>query len=165
MRGAERKKKLFLRKFLVLAIATAGILAVALSCSGYASSLSDQEMRKIWLNNGAVQGEQAFQFGVVDWISGTVFVEGSSPLMGNTPQGKLLAGRRAVVQAQKKLLYLLYELRYGLPRRIASIEVEGQVVMGHVDRRGVRNGDYVVEVALPLRRLLEECVLWKATVR
>jgi len=142
-----------------------GGLALVFSCSGYASPLSEREMRKIWLNNGAVEGEQTFQFGVVDWISGTVFVEGSSPLMSATPQEKLLAGRRAVVQAQKKLLYLLYELRYGLPRRIASIEVEGEVVMGHVDRRGVRDGDYVVEVALPLRRLLEECVLWKATVR
>ncbi len=148
---------------------SAGILGIFLflplsSSSGEGAVLSDREMRKIWINNGAVEGEQVFQFGLVDWISGTVFVEGSSPLMSSTPQGKLLAGRRAVVQAQKKLLYLLYELRYGLPRRIASIDVQGKVVMGHVDRRGVQNGNYVVEVALPLRRLLEECVLWKATV-
>ncbi len=140
------------------------ILLPLFASSGEGASLSEREMRKIWVNNGAVEGDQVFQFGVVDWISGTVFVEGISPLPNATPQGKLLAGRRAVVQAQKKLLYLLYELRYGRPRRIASIEVEGKVVMGHVDRRGVRNGNYVVEVALPLRRLLEECVLWKATV-
>ncbi len=160
MRDAAKKNMLF-RVLLVL-----GILGAfgMWSCCGEASPLSEREMRKIWVNNGAVEGEQVFHFGVVDWISNTVFVEGSSPLMGTTPQEKLLAGRRAVVQAQKNLLYLLYELRYGLPRRIASIEVEGEVVMGHVDRRGVRNGAYVVEVALPLRRLLEECVLWKATV-
>ncbi len=146
----------------------AGVLFVVLFsgvslCSG-AEGFSTREIAQIWRNNGAFEGEQVFQFGTVDWIGQSVFVEGASPLMSVTSQGRLLARKRALVQAQKKLLYLLYEVRYGLPERVAAIEVEGHVVMGHVDRQGVEKGQYVVEVTLPLARLLKECIVWKARV-
>jgi len=37
--------------------------------------------------------------------------------------------------------------------------------MGHIDRQGEEDHRYVVEVSLPLHRLLEECVIWKAQVQ
>ena len=124
---------------------------------------------KVFLINfamGVVTGiVQEFQFGMVDWESRTVAVVGRSTPEATTPAGKLLAKRQAVADAQRNLLYLLYELRYGLPERLSSIKVEGQVVMGHIDRQGEEDHRYVVEVSLPLHRLLEECVIWKAQVQ
>ena len=69
------------------------------------------------------------------------------------------------MEAKKRLLLLLYEIRYGLPERLRSIEVSGSVVEGHVDFAGVREGRYVLEVTLPLARLFDECVLFEAVVR
>jgi len=130
-----------------------------------ARKLSEGEIRTIWRANGAVPGVQEFQFGVVDWESRTAAVTGRSSPEASTPSGRLLAKRQAVADAQRNLLYLLYELRYGLPERISSIEVEGHVVMGHIDYQGEEGSRYVVEVSLPLHRLLEECVIWKARVK
>lgn len=142
------------------------VLLVCLSGAGpvEARSLSERELLTIWRANGAVQGVQEFQFGVVDWEGRTVAVTGASPL-GSGSQGRLLAKRQAVADAQRNLLYLLYELRYGLPERLASIAVEGHVVMGHIDRQGEEADRYVVEVSMPLQRFLEECVVWKAKVQ
>ena len=144
------------------------VLALALvSWGGVAEArrLSEGEIKTIWRSNGAVEGVQEFQFGLVDWESRTVAVVGRSTPEATTPAGKLLAKRQAVADAQRNLLYLLYELRYGLPERLSSIKVEGQVVMGHIDRQGEEDHRYVVEVSLPLHRLLEECVIWKAQVQ
>ncbi len=144
------------------------LLALAVLAWGGAAEarkLSEGEIRTIWRSNGAVQGVQEFQFGVVDWESRTVAVAGRSSPAAPTPSGKLLAKRQATADAQRNLLYLLYELRYGLPDRISSIEVEGRVVMGHIDHQGEEEDRYVVEVSLPLHRLLEECVIWKAQVK
>lgn len=131
-----------------------------------AAPLSEADIQRIWHNNGAVEGVQEFHFGVVDWPNRIVAVEGRGPVPWSTePNARLLARRHAVADAQRRLLYLLYELRYGLPQGIDSISVEGQVVMGHIYQEGQDERGYWVDVELPLQRFLEECVIWKARAK
>jgi hypothetical protein len=128
-------------------------------------ALSEADLDRIWRNNGAVEGIQAFRFGHVDWAGRSVSVEGSALVKDGAPQSRLLARRGAALDAKRKLLLLLYEIRYGLPERLRSIEVSGRVVEGHVDYAAVEGDRYVLSVTLPLERLFDECVLFDATVR
>lgn len=139
-----------------------GILCVGVSP---VAALSKEALQTIWENNGAAEGIQEFRFGMVDWVGGTVAVEGMAPLVSSSAQARLLARKAARTDARRRLLLLLYELRYGLPEKLQAIEVTGRVVEGHVDFQGVRGGHYVVGLTLPLERLLDECVLFGATVR
>lgn len=148
-------------KFLVVTV-----FLFALGGTAWAAPLSEGDIVRIWRNNGAVQGVQEFHFGVVDWPNRVVAVEGRGPVPWSTePNARLLARRHAVADAQRRLLYLLYELRYGLPRGIDSIAVEGHVVMGHISQEGQDEQGYWVDVELPLQRFLEECVIWKARAK
>ena len=109
------------------------VFLLVLGGAAQAAPLSEGDIVRIWRNNGAVQGVQEFHFGVVDWPNRVVAVEGRGPVPWSTePNARLLARRHAVADAQRRLLYLLYELRYGLPRGIDSIAVEGHVVIGHI---------------------------------
>ncbi len=143
------------------------LLAVLCLCMNVGSleALSGEALNRIWENNGAVQGIQEFRFGMVDWVGGTVAVEGKVPIRSASVQSRLVARRLARTDARRQLLLLLYELRYGLPEKLQSIEVSGRVVEGHIDFQGIRGSDYVVGLTLPLDRLLDECVLFGATVR
>lgn len=143
--------------------ALALLLLPLLSLSAWA--LAEADLSRIWRNNGSVEGIQVFRFGLVDWSGRSVSVEGAVPLRNDSAQARLLARRGASLEAKKRLLLLLYEIRYGLPERLRSIEVSGSVVEGHVDFAGVREGRYVLEVTLPLERLFDECVLFEAVVR
>ncbi len=130
-----------------------------------AGALSEADLSRIWRNNGSVEGIQIFRFGLVDWSGRSALVEGAVPLRDSSAQARLLARQGASLEAKKRLLLLLYEIRYGLPERLRSIDVSGSVVEGHVDFAGVREGRYVLEVTLPLERLFDECVLFEAVVR
>ncbi|QTX32229.1 hypothetical protein KAR29_13125 [Aminithiophilus ramosus] len=130
-----------------------------------AGALSEADLSRIWRNNGSVEGIQIFRFGLVDWSGRSASVEGAVPLRDSSAQARLLARQGASLEAKKRLLLLLYEIRYGLPERLRSIDVSGSVVEGHVDFAGVREGRYVLEVTLPLERLFDECVLFEAVVR
>ncbi len=69
-----------------------------------------------------------------------VAVEGRGPVPWSTePNARLLARRHAVADAQRRLLYLLYELRYGLPQGIDSIAWRGMWSWGISTRRGRTN--------------------------
>ncbi len=128
-------------------------------------ALSEADLSRIWRNNGSVEGIQIFRFGLVDWSGRSASVEGAVPLRDSSAQARLLARQGASLEAKKRLLLLLYEIRYGLPERLRSIDVSGSVVEGHIDFAGVREGRYVLEVTLPLERLFDECVLFEAVVR
>lgn len=142
------------------------VFLLVLGGAAQAATLSEGDIVRIWRNNGAVQGVQEFHFGVVDWPNRVVAVEGRGPVPWSTePNARLLARRHAVADAQRRLLYLLYELRYGLPQGIDSIAVEGHVVMGHIYQEGQDEQGYWVDVELPLQRFLEECVIWKARAK
>lgn len=130
-----------------------------------APALSLQDRETIWKNNGAVAGIQQFRFGMVDWEGSSVAVEGIALLSGSSVSARLVARRAARSDARRKLLLLLYELRYGLPEKLEAIEVSGQVVTGHIDFQGLRGGEYVVGLTLPLERLMDECVLFGARIR
>lgn len=145
----------------LLVLAGGGILLNVLP----ASALTGETLQRIWENNGAVEGIQEFRFGMVDWVGGTVAVEGMAPLSSASAQARLVARKAARTDARRRLLLLLYELRYGLPERLESIEVSGRVVEGHVDFQGIRGSKYLVGLTLPLDRLLDECLLFGATVR
>ncbi len=163
-RGKGQEETIFTKMLeMVLGVT---ILLFALGGTAGAAPLSEGDILRIWRNNGAVQGVQEFHFGVVDWPNRVVAVEGRGPVPWSAqPNARLLARRHAVADAQRKLLYLLYELRYGLPRGIDSIAVEGHVVMGHISQEGQDEQGYWVDVELPLQRFLEECVIWKARAK
>ncbi len=151
-----------MRRLAALALLSAAFFVLS---SGAASALSKSDLERIWRNNGAVEGIQTFRFGLVDWAGGSASVEGTALLRDSSAQAGLLARRGAASDARKRLLLLLYEIRYGLPERLKSIEVSGTVVEGHVDYAGIRGDRYVVGVTLPLERLFDECVLFEAVLR
>ena len=130
--------------------------------TGGAGALDNVDMQRIWEANGAVEGLQEFQFGVVDWKEHKAVVEGEADLpLDPSPQQKLLAGRKATVDAQRKLLYLLYEMKFGLPKKLTSIEVKGHIIGPYVVEEQISGGRATVRVIIPLKRLLEECVIWE----
>ena len=114
---------------------------------------------------GAAQGIQVFRFGVVDWSGESVTTKGQAPLLSSSSRDRVLAKRGALTDARRNLLCLLYEIRHGLPEKITSIEVEGEVAGGQVDFNGVKNGVYTVEVTMPLKRFFAETRLVRVEVR
>jgi len=152
------------RRNLRRAIVVSGaVLFAALVPAGIASatSLSEMEIRTIWRNNGAVEGVQEFSFGTIDWNGRAVTVRGRVPVPADpSPAQKLLARRAAVTDLYRRTLGLLYEVKYGLPRRVESISLEGWVHPGKFAAEGIEDGHYVVEAVMPLRRLLEDCVVF-----
>ncbi len=77
----------------------------------------------------------------------------------------MLAKRAALSDARRNLLYLLYEIRYGLPENYTSIEVEGEVVDGQVDFQGLANGFYTVELTTSLEQFFSETKILRSSVR
>lgn len=116
-------------------------------------------------SKSATEDIQVFRFGVVDWKGESVTSQGKAPLPSTSPQDRMLAKRGALTDARRNLLCLLYEIRHGLPEKIGSIEIEGEVVDGQVDFQGVSNGVYTVEVTVPLRRFFTESRIVRAEVR
>ncbi len=140
------------------------VLAVVL-CPGTAQAVTQTDVDAIWLNNGAVEGVQEFRFGWVDWRGGSVSVTGEEPVRGSSPGQKLLARRAALTDARRNLLLLLYEIRYGLPEKLQSIEISGEIGETHIDSERISNKKYIVELTVPLDVLLNECVIFSAEVR
>ncbi|MDO9508450.1 MAG: hypothetical protein Q7I97_03765 [Thermovirgaceae bacterium] len=147
------------------AIAVVTLGSLFLGFSGAALAISPLNMEKIWKNNGAVEGIQEFRFGLVDWTGLTVSVEGVAPLKGALPSARLLGQRAALTDARRNLLLLLYELRFGLPEKLESIEVSGRIAEAHIDFERVKDENYIVGLTLPLEKLLDECVIFGAVVR
>ncbi len=108
---------------------------------------------------------QVFRFGVVDWKGESVTSQGKAPLSSPSSRDQMLAKRGALTDARRNLLCLLYEIRHGLPEKISSIEIEGEVVDGQVDFQGVSNGVYTVEVTVPLKRFFTESKIVRVEVR
>ncbi len=127
--------------------------------------LAEMQFQALWEEAGPVEDIQAYRFGVVDWKGETVTTRGHAPLHASSSQGQMMAKRAALTDARRNLLYLLYEIRHGLPERFSSIEVEGEVVDGQVDFQGVRDGVYTVEVTVPLKRFFAESKIVRAEVR
>ncbi|MCF7935333.1 MAG: hypothetical protein K9L28_03180 [Synergistales bacterium] len=147
-----------------------GVFLAAVLCVAFlataAGALEDVDLQRIWKANGAVEGLQEFRFGVVDWTEQTAVVQGEAELPPDpTPQQRLLAGRKALVDARRKLLYLLYEMKFGLPKKLTSIEVKGHIVAPHVTRETVSGGRATAQVVIPLRRLFETCVIWEGEAK
>jgi len=128
-------------------------------------AVTSDELERIWKNNGSVEGVQDFRFGHVDWLGYSVAVEGKAPVAGSAPSAKLLAQRAAITDARRNLLLLLYEIRYGLPEKLHSIDISGKVVEPFIDFARISGGTYEVGLTLPLDRLLDECVVFGVTVR
>ncbi|HDQ92629.1 MAG TPA: hypothetical protein ENN89_00745 [Synergistetes bacterium] len=141
------------------------LLAASLSFPASSLAISRSDMETIWRNNGAVEGVQEFRFGYVDWIGSSVSVEGKGPIRNNSGPAKILAQKAAVTDGRRNLLLLLYEIRYGLPARLESIDISGKVVEPHIDSEMIIGDEYKISITLPLERLLEECVIFSATVR
>jgi len=141
------------------------VLAAAVFCPRAALAVTQDEVDAIWKNNGAVEGVQEFRFGYVDWRGGSVTVEGREPLRGSSPSAKLLARRAAVTDARRNLLLLLYEIRYGLPEKLQSIEISGEIGETHIDSERIQGGEFIVELTVPLDVLLNECVIFSADIR
>jgi len=146
-------------------ILLAGLMLAFLAASpDYSEAVSQEDLNRIWRNNGAVEGIQEFRFGLVDWQGGMVSVNGRAPLKVQTPSARLLARRAALTDARRNLLLLLFELRYGLPERIESIEIEGRVTEAHVDFSRITGDTYEIGLTLPLDMLLDKCVIFSASV-
>ena len=144
-----------------LSILVLAALLLAVSGAEAASVLNEAEFQTIWRNNGAVEGIQEFSYGQIDWIERTAIVEGRAPLPEDpAPSRKLLARRAAVTDLYRRTLGLLYEVKYGLPRRVRSISLEGWVHPGKFISEGAVDGQYVVEAVMPLKQLLEDCVVF-----
>lgn len=148
-----------------LAVALSVLVLMAAMTPAASFAISQEDMDRIWTNNGAVEGIQEFRFGFVDWVGASVSVEGSAPIKGVTPLARILAGRAAVTDARRNLLLLLYEIRYGLPEKLESIDISGKVVEPHIDSERIRDGNLEISLTLPLERLLDECVIFSASVR
>ena len=145
-------------RFSILVLAA---LLLAVSGAEAASVLNEAEFQTIWRNNGAVEGIQEFSYGQIDWTERTAIVEGRAPLPEDpAPSRKLLARRAAVTDLYRRTLGLLYEVKYGLPRRVRSISLEGWVHPGKFISEGAVDGQYVVEAVMPLKQLLEDCVVF-----
>ena len=129
------------------------------------AALSPEQMELIRQNNGGAEGIQVFRYGVVDWSGGSVTAVGKGPLLSGAPHDRLLAKRSAVSDARRNLLFLLYEMKFGLPEKLQSIEVSGEVVEGNIDFQGSRNGMFIVEVTVPLDRFLSESLIFSSSVR
>lgn len=108
---------------------------------------------------------QVFRFGVVDWKGESVTSQGKAPLPSTSSRDLMLAKRGALTDARRNLLCLLYEIRHGLPEKMSSIEIEGEVVDGQVDFQGVSNGVYTVEVTVPLMHFFTESKIVRVEVR
>lgn len=141
------------------------VLALMVTVTPAAFGISQKDLDRIWMNNGAVEGIQEFRFGYVDWVGASVSVEGSAPINGVSPSARILAGRAAVTDARRNLLLLLYEMRYGFPERLESIDISGKVVEPHIDSERIHEGNLEISLTLPLERLLDECVIFSASVR
>ena len=128
-------------------------------------ALTEDQIRTIWRNNGAVEGIQVFRYGVVDWQEGSVAAEGRAPVRSPSASSRLLAKRAALTDARRNLLFLLYEMKFGLPERLSSIEVQGELVEDRIDYLGVREGISIVGVTVPLDRFLSESLIFSGTVR
>jgi hypothetical protein len=128
-------------------------------------AISQSDLETIWRNNGAVEGVQEFRFGYVDWVGLSVSVDGKGQLRNNSAPARIMAQRAAVTDARRNLLLLLYEIRYGLPARLESIDISGKVVEPHIDSERIVEDRYEIGITLPLERLLDECVIFSATVR
>lgn len=128
-------------------------------------ALTEDQLRTIWRNNGAVEGIQVFRYGVVDWQGGSVAAEGRAPVRSPSPSSRLLAKRAALADARRNLLFLLYEMKFGLPERLTSIEVQGELVEDRIDYLAVRDGISIVGVTVPLDRFLSESLIFSGTVR
>ena len=128
-------------------------------------ALTEEQLRTIWRNNGAVEGIQVFRYGVVDWQGESVSAEGRAPVHSPSASARLLAKRAALADARRNLLFLLYEMKFGLPERLTSIEVQGELLEGRIDYFGVRDGISIVEVTAPLNRFLSESLIFSGTVR
>lgn len=137
------------------------LLAAARGCA----SLSLEQIDQIRRNNGGAEGIQVFRYGVVDWSGGSVTAVGKGPLLSGAPHDRLLAKRSAVSDARRNLLFLLYEMKFGLPEKLQSIEVSGEVVEGNIDFQDSRNGMFIVEVTVPLDRFLSESLIFSSSVR
>ena len=145
-------------RFSILVLAA---LLLAVSGAEAASVLNEAEFQTIWRNNGAVEGIQEFFYGQIDWTERTALVQGRAPLPGDAaPSRKLLSRRAAVTDLYRRTLGLLYEVKYGLPRRVQSISLEGWVHPGKFVSEGAVDGQYVVEAVMPLKQLLEDCVVF-----
>ena len=81
-------------------------------------ALTEDQLRTIWRNNGAVEGIQVFRYGVVDWQGGSVAAEGRAPVRSPSPSSRLLAKRAALTDARRNLLFLPSSPRPA-PRRMS----------------------------------------------
>jgi hypothetical protein len=141
------------------------VLVMSVTLAPAAFGVSQEDLDRIWVNNGAVEGIQEFRFGYVDWVGSSISVEGKAPISGASPSARILAGRAAVTDARRNLLLLLYEMRYGFPERLESIDISGKVVEPHIDSERIHEGNLEISLTLPLERLLDECVIFSASVR
>jgi len=147
------------------------LLVVFFSSASFASSPAEETeamaalFQSIVESKSATEDIQVFRFGVVDWKGESVTSQGKAPLPSTSPQDQMLAKRGALTDARRNLLCLLYEIRHGLPEKITSIEIEGDVVDGQVDFQGVKDGVYTVEVTVPLKRFFTESRIVRADVR
>jgi len=148
---------------LLLALSVLILMATMVPAVSFA--ISQKDLNSIWVNNGAVDGIQEFRFGYVDWIGSSISVDGKAPINGASPSARILAGRAAVTDARRNLLLLLYEIRYGLPERLESIDISGKVVEPHIDSERINDGNLEISLTLPLERLLDECVIFSASVK
>jgi len=147
------------------------LLIVFFSSAAFASPPAEETKDLAALFQSIVESKsttediQVFRFGVVDWKGESVTSQGKAPLPSTSPQDRMLAKRGALTDARRNLLCLLYEIRHGLPEKIGSIEIEGEVVDGQVDFQGVKDGVYTVEVTVPLKRFFTESRIARAEVR
>ena len=148
-------------RFSILVLAALLLAVRPVSGAEAASVLNEAEFQTIWRNNGAVEGIQEFSYGQIDWTERTAIVQGRAPLPDDpAPSRKLLARRAAVTDLYRRTLGLLYEVKYGLPRRVQSISLEGWVHPGKFVSEEAVDGQYVVEAVMPLKQLLEDCVVF-----
>lgn len=152
-------------KYRRLLLALSALILMMAMAPDVSLAISHEDLDRIWINNGAVEGIQEFRFGYVDWVGASVSVEGSAPIKGVSPAARILAGRAAVTDARRNLLLLLYEMRYGLPEKLESIDISGKIVEPHIDSERIRDGNLEISLTLPLERLLDECVIFSASVR
>lgn len=128
-------------------------------------ALMAEQFQSLWKESGGLQDIQVFRYGVVDWKGASVTTKGKAPLLSSSPSDQMLAKRAALSDARRNLLCLLYEIRYGLPENYTSIEVEGEVVDGHVDFQGVADGLFTVELTTSLERFFSETKILRSRVR
>ncbi len=122
-------------------------------------AISDWQIHRLWQLNGSVQGIQEFPHGYINWEEKEAIVYGKAPLRAESSQHKLLALKAAKMIAQRNLLYLLQEIKYGKDVSIKKEKISGVVALGNMYYYQ-QNNTFIVKIIIPIKRLIEECVVF-----